>query len=221
LPRNLGPLFCAGGEASSPSPGSPGLPHEPEFLIVIVTAVPVFIVLYFLFLGVLALLAQMILPVIFAITFPALNVLGFGAALVPLVVIYASLELGDERAPLVAVLLGLILDLASSYRLGTSMLVLGSLSAMIATQAQRPEAHRWVFRMAFVLVGTFAYLLLDYILILAETARWTWPFDVWTKITFASLLNLVLSPIFFYLAGLPPRLCGWRAEHEKERRYAR
>jgi rod shape-determining protein MreD len=183
--------------------------------------VPVFIVLYFLFLGVLALLAQMILPVIFAVTFPALNVLGFGAALVPLVVIYASLELGDERAPLVAVLLGLILDLASSYRLGTSMLVLGSLSAMIATQAQRPEAHRWVFRMAFVLVGTFAYLLLDYILILAETARWTWPFDVWTKITFASLLNLVLSPIFFYLAGLPPRLCGWRAEHEKERRYAR
>jgi rod shape-determining protein MreD len=183
--------------------------------------VPVFIVLYFLVLGAGALYAQIVLPVIFEHTFPALNVLGFGAALVPLVVIYASLELGDERAPLVAVLLGLLLDLASSYRLGTSMLVLGSLSAMIAAQAQRPEAHRWVFRMAFVLVGTFAYLLLDYILILAETARWTWPFDVWTKITFASLLNLVLSPIFFYLAGLPPRLFGWRAEHERERRYAR
>ncbi len=182
---------------------------------------PVLIVFYFLFLGVLALLAQMILPVIFGVTIPALNVLGFGAALVPLVVIYASLELGDERAPLVAVLLGLMLDLACRHRLGNSMLVLGSISTMVATQAHRPEAHRWVFRMAFVLVGTFAYLLLDYVLVLAETARWTWPFDVWTKITFASLLNLMLSPIFFFLAAVPPRLCGWRAEHEKERRYAR
>ncbi len=182
---------------------------------------PVFIALYFLVLGVLALLAQMVLPVIFALTVPALNVLGFGAALVPLVVIYASLELGDERGPLVAVLLGLLLDLAGHAHLGNSMLVLGSISTLVTTQAQRPEAHRWVFRMAFVLVGTFAFLLLDYILILAETARWFWPFDVWSKSTLASLLNLVLSPIFFYLAGLPPRLCGWRPEHEKERRYAR
>ncbi len=182
---------------------------------------PVLIVLYFLALGVLALLAQMILPVIFAVTVPALNVFGFGASLVPLVVIYASLELGDERAPLVAVLLGLLLDLNSSARLGTSMLVLGSLSAMIATQTQRPEAHQWMYQMAFVLVGTFAYLLLDYLLILAETARWSWPFDVWSKITFASLLNLVLSPFVFFFAGLPPRLCGWRPEYEKERRYAR
>ncbi len=184
---------------------------------------PVLIVLYFLFLGAGALYAQIILPVIFEHTFPALNVLGFGSVLVPLVVIYASLELGDERAPLVAVLLGLLLDLtdSSAHRLGTSMLVLGGLSAMVTTQAGRPEAHRWVFRMAFVLVGTFAYLLIDYILILVETARWTWPFDVWTKITFASLLNLVLCPLFFFLAGLPPRFFGWRAEREKERRYAR
>jgi rod shape-determining protein MreD len=183
--------------------------------------VPVLIVLYLLFLGVLALLAQMILPVIFALTAPALNVFGFGASLVPLVVIYASLELGDERAPLIAAVLGLLLDLTSSYRLGTSMLVLVSLSLLIATQAQKPEAHRWPFRLAFVLVGTFAYLLLDYLFILVETFRWTWPFDVWSKIAFASLLNLVLCPFFFFLAGLPPRLCGWQPNYEKERRYAR
>jgi rod shape-determining protein MreD len=184
--------------------------------------VPILIVFYFLFLGVLALLAQMILPVIFATTIPALNVFGFDAALVPLVVIYASLELGDERAALVAVILGLLLDLApSSERLGTSMLVLGSISVLIATQAQRPEAHHWMFQLAFVLVGTFAYLLLDYILRLAEMARWTWSFDVWSRIIFASLLNLVLSPFFFFIAGLPPRLLGWRPYYEQERRYAR
>jgi rod shape-determining protein MreD len=184
--------------------------------------VPVFIVLYLLFIGILALFAQMILPVIFAVTFPALNVFGFGSALIPLVVIYASLELGDERAPLLAAVLGLLLDLTSSYRLGTSMLVLTSLSALIATQAQKTEAHHWAFELVFVLVGTFAYLLLDYIFILVETARWYWPLDVWSKITFASLLNLVLSPFFFFLVGLPPRLCGWRPSHElQERRYAR
>ena len=78
--------------------------------------------------GVLALLAQMILPVIFSVTVPALNVLGFSSVLVPLVVIYASLELGDERAPLIAAVLGLLLDLTSSSHLGTSVLILVSLS---------------------------------------------------------------------------------------------
>jgi cell shape-determining protein MreD len=183
--------------------------------------VPVLIVLYLLVLGVLALLAQMVLPVIFAVTVPALNVIGL--ALVPLVVIYASLELGDERGPLIAAILGLLVDLASppSHHLGTSMLVLVSLSLLISTQARKPEAHHWLFQMVFVLVGTFAYLLLDYLFILVESFRWTWPFDVWSKIAFASLLNLVLCPIFFFLAGLPPRIFGWHPEIDKERRYAR
>jgi cell shape-determining protein MreD len=179
------------------------------------------IVLYLFIIGLLALLAEMVLPVIFSVTFPALNVFGWGSVLVPLVVIYASLELGDIRAPFLAAALGLLVDLTSSYRLGTSMLVLTSLSALIITQAEKQEAHHWAFQLIFVLVGTFLYLLLDYIFILAETARWYWPFDVWSKITFASLLNLVLSPLFFLLAGLPPRLCGWRPPHEtQERRYA-
>jgi len=183
-----------------------------------ITAVRVFIVIYLLFLGALALLAQMILPS----HFPILSVVGFGSALVPLVVIYASLELGDERAPILAGILGLLLDLTSFHRLGISVLILSSLSVLIMTQAQKPESHHWLFRLTFVLVGTFAFLLLDYISILAETARWYWPLDVWSKITFASLLNLALSPFFFYLAGLPPRLCGWKPAYElQERPYAR
>ena len=166
--------------------------------------------------GILALLAQMILPVIF----PILSVVGLDSALVPLVVIYASLELGDERAPILAGLLGLFLDLASSYRLGTSMLVLFSLSALIVTQAYRPESHTWPFRLIFVLVGTFAFSLMDYIFILAETARWYWPLAVWSKITFASLLNLLLCPFFFYLVGLPPRLFGWKPTYELHDRFS-
>ncbi len=120
----------------------------------------VFIVLYLLALGIVALLAQMILPVIF----PFLDVIGFGSALVPLVVIYASLELGDERAPILAAFLGTFLDLTSSHHLGTSILVLFSLSALIVTQAVRPESHTWPFRLIFVLVGTFAFFLMDYVL---------------------------------------------------------
>ena len=180
----------------------------------------ILIVIYLLVIGALALLAQMILPVIF----PFLNVIGFGSALIPLVVIYASLELGDERAPILAGLLGLFLDLASSpsHHLGTSMLVLFSLSSLIVTQASRPESQTWPFRLIFVLVGTFTFFLLDYILILAETARWYWPLAVWSRITFASLFNLLLCPLFFYLIGLPPRLCGWKPDYEtQERFYAR
>jgi len=180
--------------------------------------VPVLIVLYLLVVGTLALLAQMILPVIF----PLLNVVGLGSALVPLVVIYASLELGDERALILAGILGLFLDLTSFHRFGTSVLVLGSLSVLIITQAQKPESHQWFFRLTFVLVGTFAFLLFDYVLILVETARWYWPLAVWSKITFASLLDLALSPFFFYAVGFLTRLCGWKPVHElQERLYAR
>ena len=176
----------------------------------------ILIVFYLLLVSAVALLAQMILPVIF----PILNVVGFGSALVPLIVIYASLELGDERAPILAGILGLLLDLIpSSQHLGTSVLVLFSLSALIVTQASKPESHTWPFRLIFVLVGTFAFFLMTYILILAETARWYWPLAVWSKITFASLLNLFLCPFFFYLVGLPPRLCGWKPSSENEDRY--
>jgi len=178
--------------------------------------VPVLIVLYLIFVGIIALLAQMILPE----HFPILNVVGFGSALVPLVVIYASLELGDERAPILAGILGLLLDLNSHHRLGISVLVLFSLSALIVTQASKPESHTWPFRLIFVLVGTFLFYLMVYVLDLAETARWYWPLSVWSKITFASLMNLFLCPIFFYLVGLPPRLLGWKAAYETYDRFS-
>jgi rod shape-determining protein MreD len=182
--------------------------------------VPFLIVAYLFVVGIVAVLAQMVLPVMF----PFLSLIGFDSALVPLVVIYASLEIGDERAPILAGILGIILDLTASHRLGISTLVLFSLSVLIVTQAGRPESHTWVFRILFVLVGTFAFFLMNYILILTETARWTWPLAVWSKITFASLLNLVLSPFFFLLVGLPPRLCGWKPAYEtqeRDRYYAR
>ncbi len=172
-------------------------------------------VLYLLTVGLMALLAQMILPVIF----PVLNIVGFGSSLIPLLVIYASLELGDERAPILAAILGFILDLTSSHRLGISVLVLFSLSSLIVTQSSKPESHTWPFRLLFVLVGTFTVYLLNYVLILAETARWIWPLAVWSKITFASLLNLILCVPFFYLVSLPPRLCGWKPKYEHYDRF--
>jgi rod shape-determining protein MreD len=177
--------------------------------------VPVLIVIYLLFVGVLAILAQMVLPYMF----PLLNAAGLGSALVPLVVIYASLELGDERGPIIAVILGFLLDLLLSGRLGTSVLILLCLSALITTQAQKPESHTWIFRLAFVLVGTFLFFVLTHLIRLIEAERWYWPFAVWSKIVFGTLLNLVLAPIFFYVAGLPPRAFGWKPAHELHDRY--
>jgi cell shape-determining protein MreD len=186
----------------------------------IVIAVPLLIVIYLLILGIAALLAEMILPVIFSVTFPVLNVLGLGSALIPLVVIYASLELGDERAPLLACILGLLLDLTSSHHLGSSVLLLGLLSLLIITQARKPLAHLWIFRLTFILVGTFGYLVLDYLITQIELGRWYWSLAAWSKITFASLLNLILYPFFFVLAGFLPRLCGWKPVYElTERRF--
>ena len=173
----------------------------------------ILIVFYFLFLGILALLAQMILPTHFRV----LGSIGLGSALIPLVVIYASLELGDERAPVLAGLLGFMLDLTTSHRLGISILILSSISALIVTQSHRTESYQWPFRLTFVMVGTFAYLLLDYLFFQLETSRWSWPLTVWSKITFACILNLILYPVLFLMAGLLPRLAGWRPDYEQQR----
>lgn len=177
---------------------------------------PALIVIYMLFVGVLAILAQMVLPYMF----PVLNVVGVGSALVPLVVIYASLELADERGPILAAILGFLLDLMiPGSKLGTSVLILFSLSALITTQAQKPESHTWIFRLAFVVVGTFLFFVMTHLLRLVEMARWYWPFAVWSKIVFGTLLNLLLAPLFFFLVGLPPRAVGWRPAHESHDPY--
>jgi cell shape-determining protein MreD len=181
--------------------------------------VPVLIVFYLFLVGVVALLAQMELPVMF----PILDLVGIGSALIPLVVIYASVELADERAPILAMLLGLLLDLiAHVHRLGISVLLLTSLSLLIVTQAQKGDAKHWVIRFSYVLSGTFGYLVVDYLFTRVESGHWHWPLSVWTKITLASLFNFLLSPVLFFLIGLPPRLAGWKpAREERPRRYAR
>jgi len=174
-------------------------------------AMPFLIVIYLLVVGVLAMLAQMVLPYMF----PVLDAAGVGSALVPLVVIYASLELADERGPVLAAILGLLVDLMNQGgKLGTSVLILLSLSVLITTQAQKPESHTWIFRLAFVLVGTFLFFVMSHLLRLVEAARWYWPFSVWSKIVFGSLLNLILAPIVFPLVGWLPRRFGWQAAHE-------
>jgi cell shape-determining protein MreD len=182
-------------------------------------SVPVLIVLYLFVVGVAALLAQMELPVMF----PVLDFVGIGSALVPLVVIYASLELGDERAPILAGLLGLLLDLICHlHRLGISVLLLTSLSLLIVAQAQKADAQHWIVRLSYVLAGTFGYLVVDYLFTRVEAGHWYWPLAVWSKITLASLFNFILSPLIFFLIGLPPRLCGWKpAREERPRPYAR
>jgi rod shape-determining protein MreD len=172
--------------------------------------VPLFIVIYLLAVGGIALILQMQLPLIS----PVLGALGLGSSLVPLIVIYASLELADERGPVLAVLLGLLVDLSSHHHLGNTVLVLFALSALIATQAQKPESHSWLFRLTFVLVGTFLFFVLSYLLTLIEIGRWSWPFAVWNKVVFGTLLNVVLAPLCFVVVGWLPRRFGWRPAHE-------
>ena len=182
---------------------------------------PFLVIVYLFVIGYLALLAQMVLPVIFEAICPALNVVGCGSALIPMLVIYASMEVG-EAAPLLAGALGLLLDLNSQHRLGTSPLILCSISVLIVTQAYKPESRLWIIRLTYVLVGTFVFMLLDYFFILVETARWYWTIDIWTKITFASLINVVLYPFFYFAVGIIPRALGWKSISQLHpRRYAR
>ena len=129
--------------------------------------------------------------------------------------IQAAFSLSGTATLILAAILGFLLDLMiPGSKLGNSVLILFSLSALITTQAQKPESHTWIFRLAFVVGGTFLFFVMTHVLQLVEAVRWYWPFAVWSKIVFGTLLNLILAPLFFYVIGLPPRLVGWRPTYE-------
>jgi cell shape-determining protein MreD len=159
-------------------------------------------VLYVLFLGWLALFAQMAVPDL--PWFP-----GVKPALLALVVIYGALKLTGMRIYFVTTVLGFCLDIFSPNRLGVSVITLSFLSALIGTQRETCVDKFWTYQILLVLAGTFFYLCLDYCFYMLQVWHFYWPFGLWTIIALGAALNALMSPFFFALFNLPPKMFGW------------
>jgi rod shape-determining protein MreD len=114
-----------------------------------------------------------------------------------LVVIYAALKLRGPQAFFFSVGLGLLTDLLSPQILGTSIISLSLLVAFILLQVESLRLSHWSMQIFAALVGTFLFLILDYLLYIAQIQRWVWPFSLWTKIVFDALVSTCVAFLLF------------------------
>lgn len=172
-------------------------------------------IIYLVFLGWAALLAQMTLP-----RFDFLE--GASPDLLPLVIIYAALRLRGPSTFIVTLLIGWSFDLLTPNRLGIGVVACSLLAALILTQAQSRAARHLLFAMLLVLVGSFLFFGIDYLLHRLQVWRWTWSPAIWTTMAFNAGLNAALTPILFPLFDLVPKLLNWGDYGSEERTtYAR
>lgn len=168
------------------------------------------IVLLSLFFGSIAILLQATLPRFELMAYQPIQFL-------ILVVIYAALRLKDARTFIVVCLLGFALDLVSGdNRLGVSVIPLTLVASIVLSQAEATIARHWYFQMLLVLVGTFLYLTLTYLIYLIQawamtqtgidstvyshevSFNWNWPLFVWQGILIGSCLNAAIAPFLYF-----------------------
>lgn len=157
---------------------------------------------FFVFLlGSIALVSQMFLPHL-------TEMLAIRPAPLPLVIIYGALAMNGLSIFGITVILGLMLDLLSPQTPGLSILSLSLLAWLMTSQRIFFRVDRWDIQILLALIGTFFYLIVDYLLYSAQLHQWLWPFSLWTKMVFSSMLNALVSPLFFWLTNRLTRLLG-------------
>ena len=154
-------------------------------------------VLYLIVLGWGALLAQMTLP-------PLDFIPGGNANLLPIVIVFGVLRLQNFFIFIVTVVVGWSMDLLTPDFLGAHVISLSLVAALMLTQAHTTLARKWFFQIFLVLVGSFLYFMLEYLLYSLQLWRWNWPANLWTIFAFNSILNAALVVPLFPLFSLPP-----------------
>lgn len=168
----------------------------------------------FLLLGFAAIGVQMLYP----LSWDAL----FVAPCFPMLVLsLGALLLSEIWVLWLVVILGLVVDLCSPNRIGVSMISFGIAAALIVSQRRSVQRERAGYRLLLVLVGTFLFMMVDYLLFCLQTHHWRWTLMVWNKMLYPSMWNMALSPILYYgLRLLAVVLDCWH-EREFAEEYAR
>jgi len=103
-------------------------------------------------------------------------------------------------------------------RLGTSVLLFGLLGAMM--QGLRPlfRRGRWELPIIMTGVGTFFFLLIQYLLVRFTLELIVFPASVWFQIVTTSLVCMLISPLIFFILHLLAKKTGYQIRYEGLRR---
>lgn len=154
--------------------------------------------LLFLLLGEAAIILQMTLPDFYTVLGDRVGTLlpsGGEPQFVILVLVAAAMYLGDWRALVVAMVLGFSFDLVTPNRVGMAILGFSLITALLLSQAKTALGRHLLYQILLVLVATFLYQTLYYIMVSIQLWRFRWPLNVWTIIVVSSVLNAALYAV--------------------------
>jgi cell shape-determining protein MreD len=164
--------------------------------------------LYILGLGLVAIVVEMLVP-------PVRSVVSVRMVIVPAVAVFGGLQLRALWPFVVSTGLGFLLDLLTPNSLGVTVISLGAVAALAATQRTLALADRWSYQALLVLAGTFLFLLMDYAFYSLQLGHWNWHLDFWMKAALESLAAAALAPVLFWIFGRMPAFLGWKVEREE------
>jgi len=169
----------------------------------------------FILLGEAAIVLQMALPDFFFVLGDRVGTMlpkGGEPQLVILALVAASMTLGDWRALIVAVVLGFSFDLNTENRIGIAILCFSAITALLISQANTKLGRHLLYQILLVLVATFLYQILYYIMVSIQLWRWRMSLNVWSIIVISSLLNAALYAVI----GLGVKLLHRRRNHQPD-----
>ena len=122
------------------------------------------------------------------------------------VVIPPEVELSNPEAAL------------KDIKFGSSILLFGLLGALM--QGLRPlfRRGRWELPIIMTGVGTFLFLLIQYLLVNFSLGGLVFPARVWLKILATALLCMLISPLLFFILHKLAKATGYQIRYEGLRR---
>jgi cell shape-determining protein MreD len=164
------------------------------------------ILLYYVAMGCLAVLLQMVLldPASLVIWRPELPALA---------VVLAGLHMRDERVYIATGIMVVFHSLFSAQPLGVSLITYGILAWFVLFQMQVFERHPFLAAIMLALMGTFVFMVVDYIGYCWVNQVWMWEFGLWNKILMPSILNALVAPL---VSGISQLIFSIRLKRRRE-----
>ncbi len=164
------------------------------------------ILLYYATVGCLAVLLQMVLldPASLVIWRPELPALS---------VVIAGLHMRDERVYVSTGIMVIFHSLFSAQPLGVSLIAYGILAWFVLFQMQVFERNAFLAAIMLALMGTFVFMVVDYIGYCWVNQMWRWEFGLWNKILMPSIINALIAPL---VSGISQLLFSIRVTRRRE-----
>ena len=164
------------------------------------------ILFYYVVMGCVAVLLQMVLldPTSLVVWRPELPALW---------VVIAGWHMRDERVYVSTGVMVVFHSLFSEQPLGVSLVSYGVLAWFVLFQTQVFERYAFLGTVMLGLMGTFVFMVVDYVGYSWVNQMWRWDVGLWNKILVPSVINAVVAPL---IGGISQLIFSIRFKRDKE-----